>query len=399
MGLWLQMPAEKYGISLYEDQETLKEIFSPVTPDFGSTKNPIDLTGQANAEYYERSLNAALNHDQIHAVLALYCEALIDSDELIRIIENSYRDYREKGKPLLFSLYGGEKIEATISPLRGKGLSVFSDVYNTVSCLGSLYFQARKSQLALEAPAHRDIDVQAIDKIIDNALSEGRTFLLTHEAHAVMRASNVTVPKTKIAKNLSEVVSAAKDMGYPLVMKIVSKDILHKSDAGGVALNLLNLEEVIDAYEAILHSCKSHYPNAVIEGVELAEMVEKSTETIIGARFDRIFGPVIMFGLGGIYVEVMKDVAFRSFPLSEREVREMIKETKAYPLLLGVRGEDKKDIDGVVDVIIKLGTIIRQCSRITDIEINPLVVYEQERGVKAVDVRILLSKAGGTSHG
>ena len=140
-----------------------------------------------------------------------------------------------------------------------------------------------------------------------------------------------------------------------------------------------------------MHNCKAYNPAAFIEGVELAEMVKPGTELIIGARRDATFGPIVMAGLGGIYVEVMKDVTFRSFPLDRKEVMNMIKEIRSYPLLLGVRGEEKKDIDGVADIIIKLGSLIDDCPLISDIEVNPLRVYEG-RGVKAVDVRILLSK-------
>ena len=175
-----------------------------------------------------------------------------------------------------------------------------------------------------------------------------------------------------------------------MAMKVVSKDIIHKSDAGGVALDLENGDEVMDAYQAIMQHCRTYNPNAKIEGVDISEMAQPGTELIIGARRDKVFGPIVMFGLGGIYVEVMKDISFRAFPLNRNEVMNMIKEVRSYPLLLGVRGEKKKDINGIADTIIKLGTIIQKCKTISDIEINPLVSYEQGKGVKALDVRIIL---------
>ena len=133
-------------------------------------------------------------------------------------------------------------------------------------------------------------------------------------------------------------------------------------------------------------------PQAVIEGMEIAQMIRPGLEIIIGARRDSSFGPIVMFGLGGIYVEVMKDVSFRALPLSRAEAISMIKQIRSYPLLLGVRGERRKDIGGVVDTILKLGTLIEECPAISDVEINPLVVYEQGKGVQAVDARILISK-------
>jgi len=173
-------------------------------------------------------------------------------------------------------------------------------------------------------------------------------------------------------------------------MKIVSRHILHKSDAGGVALDLLSRAEVIDAYEAIMHNVKAYSPEAVIDGMEITEMVSSGTEIIVGARLDPSFGPIVMCGLGGIYVEVMKDVVFRALPLNRKEVTAMLKEIRSFPLLLGVRGEKRKDIEEVITTVIKIGTVIDKCRRITDIEINPVLVYEQGRGLKAVDARILI---------
>jgi len=162
---------------------------------------------------------------------------------------------------------------------------------------------------------------------------------------------------------------------------------------GGVALDILNKQEVMDAYEAIMKNCRAYKEDAVIDGIEVCEMVQKGVELIVGARRDPQLGPIVMCGLGGIYVEVMKDVAFRAATLNKKEARSMLSEIRSYPLLLGVRGEEQKDIDIVVDTIIKVATIIRKIPRITDIEINPVVVYEQGKGLKAVDVRIIISKS------
>jgi succinyl-CoA synthetase beta subunit len=178
-----------------------------------------------------------------------------------------------------------------------------------------------------------------------------------------------------------------------VVMKVVSRDILHKSDVGGVALDLENETEVVEAYEAIMQSCRTRAPKAVIEGVEVAQMLRPGTELIVGASRDPSFGPVVMTGLGGIYVEVLKDVSFRAVPMERRQVLSMIKDTRAYPLLLGVRGEERRDIEGLAEAIIKVGDVLLACTGITDIEINPVIVYP--KGIKAVDVRVLLSKSEG----
>jgi len=392
IGVMATDACEKFGVRLYDDTLALKEIFSTVTPEFGSTKNPVDLTGGATSAHYNSALEEALKSAQIDSVIALYGEtAVFDAENLSSMIAENSRRFKEQRKPLVFSIFGGEKIESCLISMKKGEAAVYEDVYQAVSCLGSIYRYYHHLREYSEAVDEAAIDPAAIDRVIDQALKEGRSFLLAHEGQAVMRAAGIPIPQTRITRSLEEAVRAAETVGYPVVMKVVSRDILHKSDAGGVALDLENRNEVIDAYQAILRNARAYKADASIEGVEVSEMVEKGMETIIGARRDRTFGPLIMFGLGGIYVEVMKDVAFRALPINRKEIMSMVKEVRAYPLLLGVRGEEKKDLDGVVDTIVKVGTVLQRCDRITDIEINPLLVYEHGRGVKAVDVRILLA--------
>jgi acetyltransferase len=392
IGVMATDACEKYNVKLYDNPPALKEAFSGVTPDFGSTKNPIDLTGQATSSHYHAALEQALKKDEIHSVIALYGEtAVFDAENLESLIAENDRKYKLENKPLVFSIFGGEKIEDCLNSLKKSDIAVYGDVYKAVSCLGSVYAYYHYRLEHSDETDEAVIDLPAIETVVTGVLRDGRSFLLANEGQAVMRAAGVQIPRSTIARNLDEAVRGSEEIGYPVVMKVVSRDILHKSDAGGVALDLADKKEIVDAYQAILRNCRAYNSNAVIAGVEISEMVAGGTETIIGARRDRTFGPIIMFGLGGIYVEVMKDVAFRALPINRKEVMAMVKEIRAYPLLLGVRGEEKKDVDAVVDTIIKVGTILQKCERISDIEINPLVVYEHGRGVKAVDVRILLS--------
>lgn len=393
IGVMATDACEKFGVRLYDDTAALKEIFSPVTPDIGSTKNPVDLTGGAISENYHAALDAAAKDSRIDSVIALFGEtAVFDADNLSSMIRQSTRTFQETKKPLVISVFGGEKIEECLSAMKKTDAAVYGDVYEAVSSLGAVYRYRRYLNDYSESVDETEIDLTAIHPLLEKALAEGRSFLLAHEGQAVMRAAGIPVPKTIIVRSLEEAVQAGGRVGYPVVMKVVSRDILHKSDAGGVALDLHDEKEVIDAYQAILRNTRAYRADAKIEGVEVTEMASKGMETIIGARRDRTFGPTIMFGLGGIYVEVMKDVAFRALPANRKEIMAMVKEIRAYPLLLGVRGEEKKDLGGVMDAIIKVGAILYRCERISDIEINPLVVYEHGRGVKAVDVRILLTR-------
>ncbi|MCX6091819.1 MAG: acetate--CoA ligase family protein [Candidatus Bipolaricaulota bacterium] len=387
---------EKYGVRLYDNQPVLAAAFAEVMPEFGSSKNPVDLTGQATGQDYARSLDAVLARSDMHAAIALYCEtALFDTAQFADLLRSVYRRY-EGTKPIVLALFGGERIEAMIRELRSEGIPVFGDVYEAISVLGALYRSWRRlNEDDADQDAPFDIDIAQIRRVLQRAGAQGRVFLLAHEAAEVALALGLCMPRSILARDMDEAVRAAETIGYPVVMKVVSKDIVHKSDAGGVALNLENRSEVVDAYQAILRSCLAHKPDAVIEGVEVVEMVRAGVETIVGARQDPSFGPVAMFGLGGIYVEVMKDVSFRAAPLTARVAREMIGSIRSYPLLLGVRGERRKDIGAAADVVMRLGRLIAECREITDIEVNPLVVYDYGEGVKAVDVRILFQTQGG----
>ena len=381
---------EKYGVELYDDYLTLKETFSGMMPSFGSTKNPIDLTGEATPDLYEGAFKASLEGEDIHAVIALYCEtAVFDIKTFTPMIEAYYRKFLEAKKPIVFCLVGGQQTEDAVDDLRKHDVPVFTDPYEAVSCMGALYTYVQHRKSYSGGVISISIDATSMEAIIEKAKKEKRRFLLANEGQGVMKAAGISIPRSHVARGLDQAVQYAEEIGYPLVMKIVSKDILHKSDVGGVALNLVNKKEVIEAYEAILHRCRTAFPDAKVDGIEVTEMVHGGTELIVGARIDPSFGPIVMCGLGGIYVEVMKDVSFRALPLSLREAITMIKEIRSYPLLLGVRGEKRKDIDGLVETILKVGEILQRCRSISDIEINPLVVDVE--GVKAVDVRILLS--------
>jgi len=390
IGVMATDACEKYDVHLYDNYEALKKGFSRVIPSFGSAKNPIDLTGQAESSHYKTAFDTALKSRDINSVISLYCEtAVFDIQNFAPLIEQTYKKYKSAGKPIVFCLVGGERAEACVRTLRRKDIPVFNDPYEAVACLGGLYFYRNRIMDKSDEVIMPGIDRKVMNDIINHARSQKRRFLLANEGQSIIGAAGVPVPGSRIARSIEEAVQYAAQIGYPVVMKVVSRDILHKSDAGGIALGLDNKDEVVQGYEAIIHNCRAYNPNAVIEGIEVAEMVQPGTELIIGARRDPSFGPVVMFGLGGIYVEVMKDIAFRALPLKKNDLTAMIKEIKSYPLLLGVRGEGKKDIDSVTATIAKVGGIIMQSTDISDIEINPLVVYEA--GVKAVDVRILLA--------
>jgi acetyl-CoA synthetase (ADP-forming) len=220
------------------------------------------------------------------------------------------------------------------------------------------------------------------------ACKEKRKFLLEPEAKAVCMRYGIPVTNFKVAKNGADAVKFAGEIGYPVVLKIVSPDIVHKSDVGGVIVNLKTAKEVRDAYKQILENVKKHNANTKIVGVLVQEMAPSSTEVIVGAIKDPQFGPAIMFGLGGIFVEVLKDVTFRIAPITEEEAREMITEVKAYPLLKGYRNTPPADISAIVKILLSTSKLVMEHKEIKELDLNPVIVYE--KGAKTVDARIIL---------
>jgi len=227
-----------------------------------------------------------------------------------------------------------------------------------------------------------------ISAIFAQANKEGRKFLLETEAKNVCTEYGIPVTKFSVAKNAEEAVKSAEKIGYPVVMKIVSPDVIHKFDVGGVLINLKTAREVESAFKKILENVKKHNPNAKIIGITVQEMAPASTEVIVGAIKDPQFGQTLMFGLGGIFVEILKDVTFRIAPITEQEAREMIIEVKAYPLLQGYRGQPPADIDAIAKILLATSRLIMDYPQIKELDLNPVIVYE--RGAKTVDARIIL---------
>ena len=242
--------------------------------------------------------------------------------------------------------------------------------------------QSKTSPGVVELKLKKSVDVFA------EARKEGRKYLLEPEAKIVCMDYGIPVTSFKVALTQDEASKFAEQIGYPIVLKIVSPDVLHKWDVGGVMLNLKTALEVKGAYKKILENVKRHKPDARIAGVIVQEMAAPSTEVIVGSTKDPQFGPALMFGLGGIFVEVLKDVTFRIAPITEADAREMITEVKAYPILKGYRGQPPADIDAIAKILTSTSRLVMDHAEIKELDLNPVIVYE--KGAKTVDARIIL---------
>jgi len=232
--------------------------------------------------------------------------------------------------------------------------------------------------------------MKSASEIFARARKEGRNFLLEPEAKTVCMEYGIPVTKFRVAKTVEDAVGFAEEIGYPVVLKIVSPDVIHKFDVGGVVLDLKTPEDVREAFNEILRNVKKHKPDAKILGVVVQEMAPPSTEVIVGALKDPQFGPALMFGLGGIFVEILKDVTFRIAPINEDEAREMITEIKAYPVLKGYRGMPPADIEAIVQILVNTSRLVMDHLEIKELDLNPIIVYA--KGAKTVDARVILEE-------
>lgn len=225
-------------------------------------------------------------------------------------------------------------------------------------------------------------------KIIGNARKDKRTVLTEIESKQLVSEAGIPVIESRLAKTKAQAISMSKEMGFPLVLKIVSPEIIHKSDSGGVKLGLGNAAQAGRAYSEIVAAAKQANPKAKIHGVSVQKMAKPGVEVIMGMSKDDQFGPVLMFGLGGVFVEVLKDVAFRIVPLVRRDASQMIREIKGYPLLEGYRGQEPANITVLEDLLLKLSDFIDKTPEIKELDLNPILAYSD--GAVAVDARVIL---------
>ncbi|MEM0065815.1 MAG: acetate--CoA ligase family protein [Sulfolobales archaeon] len=229
-------------------------------------------------------------------------------------------------------------------------------------------------------------------ELIYKALEDGRNKLLEHEAYEFLKAYDLPVPKFGLAVSADEAAELAERIGYPVVLKIVSPDIVHKSDVGGVKVNISSESEVRKWFDTIIQNVRSKAPTAKVAGILVQEMVPQDLEVIVGSTRDPVFGPVVMFGLGGIFVEVLKDVSLRITPITVYDAEEMIREIRAASILEGYRGAPPRDKKAIIDLIIKVGRLMDEVPEVTDIDLNPVMVFPEGRGAKIADARILIKR-------
>lgn len=387
--------AEKYGLPLKFAPKDVQEALKEHMPEFGSAKNPVDMTGMAGNEWYKETVRYSLTHDWVDGVVVLYCEtAITNPSDIAQAVYDAFQESGVKNKPVTTSFVGGERCEAAMKWLVDKGIPAYGAPDVAVNAMAALreYAQIRES-ISKNSEMKLLGDKGTALKVIAKARAAGRDSLTEIEAKEVFSAYGLPVTKTVLSTSEDEAVAFANKVGYPIVMKIVSPDILHKSDAGGVKVNVKDDKSVREAFQTIMKNAREYKADADIHGIAIQEMAPWGTEVIMGSINDPTFGPTVMFGLGGIFVEVLKDVTFRVAPVSCSQSKQMISEIRGAPILAGVRGEAPRDREKLAETICQYSNMILDLGdEIKESDANPILVYEEGQGVKVVDARIILKK-------
>ena len=382
---------EKNGLELPLLEFELIEELRGQLPPHASLSNPLDVLGDADESRYGLALKAGLKSQNVDGIIVILTpQAMTPSDKVAEVVAE-VRQSSEK--PIVTSFMGLDDDSTAVQTLLKNNIPNYAFPESAAFALKTMYdynLILKKPEEEPSTPAQ--IDAEAVRKILSEIRADDRLVPTIDESFRIAQQCGISVPKAAVAKSPSEAGQIANSIGYPVALKVVSPEILHKTDLGGVALNVASRASVEWNSSAILSKVQGLMPQARIFGVLVQEMVPKGKEVIVGAVRDAQFGPLMMFGLGGIYVNFLKDVSYRLCPLTRSEAKEMIEETKAYTLLRGVRGEPPSDVDSVVDVVLKVSQVMGQFEEIVEMEINPLFVYEERKGCVAVDIKMVITK-------
>ena len=368
-------------------QNTMKSLKSLLPPTV-TINNPLDLIAEAQHEQYEAALNEILKDKNIHSVIViLTATSFTDVEKIATAIVDSSKKFQ---KPILSCLLGVYDVSTGIDILEKNRIPAYKFPESAARALSEMTKFTRWLSRPQTTIKKFKVDRTKAKKIIGSVKKEGRHLLMEHESYEVLKAYHFPVIKSILAENEDQAAEAGEKIGFPVVLKITSPDIIHKFDFGGVKLNLKNENEVRHAYREILESVLAKKPGANIRGVLVEEMATNGKEIIIGMNREPQFGPLLMFGMGGIYVEVLEDVTFRLAPIRELTATNMITLTKTHKILEGFRGEPVYDIEAIEDCLKRLSQLVIDFEDIKELDINPLIVYEKGKGCAIVDARIIL---------
>ena len=373
----------KFKISM-ADISSIRAQIDDVIPPWGSSRNPVDIVGDADYNRFRNVLERVLNHKNVGSVIVMCTPSgTLNYDELARVVVDMSKKYK---KTILASLMGLDEGITNRQILAEGGVPYYTYAEGAVRALRAMLRFSEWTRKDPGSVTKFDVSKDIAKKILDEASSEGRASLLEEEGQRILDAYGLPLPQSGLAQTPEEAVKLAAKIGYPVVMKIASPQIIHKSDAGGVRVNLVDENSVKTAFVEIVNNAKKYDANAQIKGCLVVEMVKGGKEIIIGCKQEPGMGPMLMLGMGGIYVEVLKDVTFRLAPVTVHEARGMIDSIKTKKLLEGTRGEQPSDLEALTECIQRVSQLVTDNPQIKELDMNPVLVMES--GCKILDVRV-----------
>lgn len=381
----------QYGLAVTSltgsTQDALREFF----PSFGAVRNPVDLTSQLmfDTALFQKAIRMVMEDPRVDVGGFFYNLEMPDPEATRKIIEV----YHQVTKPLVIFTWptGQDYAVASKKELIQAGVPVIEHISSGLWAIAALADWVRKADERLPFPVFGPSAEQEAARELISRSDAGTRSLTESRSKRILNAYGIPVTRERLARTAREAVRAAEAIGYPVALKIESPDILHKTEAGGVSLNLQDGTAVREAFGIILGKAKKYKPDARIEGVLVQEMLKPGLEVIVGIKKDPIFGPAVLFGLGGVFVEVLKDVAIRTAPLREQDALSMLDEIKGKPLLDGVRGQLPRDREALVSILMKVSRLaVELAEQVDELDINPLIVYEQGAGAVAADALFVL---------
>lgn len=388
-GIMATDAAIRHNLRMATLSEETKQKLKQDLPPTASIQNPVDVIGDATHERYEDAIRHVLMDENVDgAIVILTPQAMTDVLETAEIIPHVMKGIN---KPVLCSFMGIVDVSRGIQYLEKHGIPNYAFPEAAVRSMASMVFYAGLLSLDKRQVRRVTADRDTAGKVIKKKLADkDRYYMSEKEANEILQCYGFPVLKSVLLKDLSRLDEAADEFVFPVAMKVSSADIVHKFDAGGVRLKIKTKKEARKAFKDIIENTKRFKPSAKIDGVIMERMAKRGVEVILGAVRDPKFGPICMFGLGGTFVEAMKDVTFRLAPMWEISAEIMIRTIKAYSILKGVRGTPPCDIDGIKDCILRLSQMVTEHPEIAELDINPLIVYPEGKGCVVADSRILL---------
>jgi acetate---CoA ligase (ADP-forming) len=388
--------AQRRGLDLpllpAEVQTELRTFLSPSA----STANPIDMTADSGKVHYRRALRRLLRVPEVDSALVIATPTGTMPGSAVA--EGILEGRRQSAKPVIACLFGLSDLSREVTYLEAQGIPTFTFPEEAISGLASLARYRAWETRPRTKPRHFSVDHAAVRRIVASVPSTETTVLPEYLARSLLTAYGIPVPRAAKVHELGEATEAAQRIRFPVALKVASRDISHKTDVGGVALGIQDPSQLSVAWATMQHDLARHAPKARIEGFEVEQMIVGGKEVLVGLQRDANFGPIVVFGLGGIYVEVLRDVTFRLAPLRSLSAEHMVSSVKAFRLLQGVRGEAPGDLPALYEVIERVSQFGVQIPRVVELDINPLLVLPEGRGVCAVDARVVLgpSSTGGS---